>query len=72
MENPLKITFVYKTGIHSEFDGRKFKPQRKNAAGVHIEEGLCSHAGNEVGNLYLHSNHETRRVRGVTFPQVTR
>jgi len=63
VEDPLKITFVYKTGIHSELDGRKFKPQRKNAAGVHTDQELCSHTGNEVGNLYLHSNHDTRRNR---------
>jgi len=59
VEDPLKITFVYKTGIHSELDGRKFKPQRKNAADVHTDQELCSHTGNEVGNLYLHSNHDT-------------
>lgn len=47
LEDPLKITLVYKTGIRSELDGRNFKPQRRNAAGVQIGEELCFHASNE-------------------------
>lgn len=35
VEEPLKITFVYKTGIHSNFNGKDFKPKRKNIAAVH-------------------------------------
>jgi len=65
VEDPLKITFVYKTGIHSELNGRNFKPQRRNAAGIHIGEELCSHASNEGEKLYLHSTHDTYRMCGV-------
>ena len=43
VEEPLKITFVYKTGIHSNFNGKDFKPKRKNAAAVHNDAELCSY-----------------------------
>ena len=43
VEEPLKIIFVYKTGIHSNFNGKDFKPKRKNAAAVHNDAELCSY-----------------------------
>ncbi|WP_346906177.1 hypothetical protein [Faecalicatena orotica] len=29
VEEPLKITFVYKTGIHSDFNGQEYQPKPK-------------------------------------------
>ena len=48
VEEPLKITFVYKTGIHSNFNGKDFKPKRKNAAAVHNDAELCSYTSDEA------------------------
>lgn len=62
VEEPLKITFVYKTGIHSNFNGKDFKPKRKNAAAVHNDAELCSYTSDEAEKLCLHSSSDTRRV----------
>ena len=59
MEEPLKITFVYKTGIHSNFNGKDFKPKRKNAAAVHNDTELCSYTSDEAEKLCLHSSSDT-------------
>ena len=56
VEEPLKITFVYKTGIHSNFNGKDFKPKRKNAAAVHNDAELCSYTSDEAEKLCLHSS----------------
>lgn len=61
MEDPLKITFVYKTGIHSNLNAKDFKPKRKNAAAVHTDAELCSYASVEDNKLCLHSSSDTRR-----------
>lgn len=50
VKEPLKITFVYKTGIHSNFNGKDFKLKRKNAAAVHNEAELCSYTSDEAEN----------------------
>ena len=60
VEEPLKITFVYKTGIHSNFNGKDFKPKRKNAAAVHNDAELCSYTSDEAEKLCLHSSSDTR------------
>ena len=59
VEEPLKITFVYKTGIHSNFNGKDFKPKRKNAAAVHNDAELCSYTSDEDKKLCLHSSSDT-------------
>ena len=61
VEEPLKITFVYKTGIHSNLNAKDFKPKRKNAAAVHKDAELCSYTSNEVRELCLHSSSDTER-----------
>ena len=66
VEDPLKITFVYKTGIHSNLNAKDFKPKRKNAAAVHTDAELCSYASVEDNKLCLHSSSDTCRVRGCT------
>lgn len=43
VEEPLKKIFEYKTGIHSNFNEKDFKPKRKNAAAVHNDAELCSY-----------------------------
>ena len=55
----MKITFVYKTGIHSNLNAKDFKPKRKNAAAVHKDAELCSYTSNEVRELCLHSSSDT-------------
>lgn len=57
--DPLKITFVYKTGIHSNLNAKDFKPKRKNAAAVHTDAELCSYASVEDDKLCLHSSSDT-------------
>ena len=59
VEEPLKIIFVYKTGIHSNFNGKDFKPKRKNAAAVHNDIELCSYTSDEDKKLCLHSSSDT-------------
>ena len=59
VEEPLKITFEYKTGIHSNFNGKDFKPKRKNAAAVHNDAELCSYTSDEAEKLCLHSSSDT-------------
>ena len=59
VEEPLKIIFVYKTGIHSNFNGKDFKPKRKNAAAVHNDTELCSYTSDEDKKLCLHSSSDT-------------
>ena len=59
VEDPLKITFVYKTGIHSNLNAKDFKPKRKNAAAVHTDAELCSYASVEYNKLCLHSSSDT-------------
>ena len=59
VEEPLKITFEYKTGIHSNFNGNDFKPKRKNAAAVHNDAELCSYMSDEDKKLCLHSSSDT-------------
>lgn len=61
--DPLKITFVYKTGIHSNLNAKDFKPKRKNAAAVHTDAELCSYASVEDDKLCLHSSSDTYRNR---------
>lgn len=63
VEEPLKITFVYKTGIHSNLNAKDFKPKRKNASAVHKDAELCSYTSDEVRELCLHSSSDTRRHR---------
>ena len=63
VEEPLKITFVYKTGIHSNFNGKDFKPKRRNAAALHSDAELCSYASDEAAELCSHSSNDTRRIR---------
>ena len=46
----MKITFVYKTGIHSNLNAKDFKPKRKNAAAVHTDAELCSYASVRITN----------------------
>lgn len=69
VEEPLKITFVYKTGIHSNFSGKDFKPKRKNAAAVHNDTELCSYTSDEAEKLCLHSSSDTHRDNRETFPE---
>lgn len=65
VEEPLKITFVYKTGIHSNFNGKDFKPKRRNAAALHSDAELCSYASDEAAELCSHSSNDTyRNCRG--------
>lgn len=64
VEEPLKITFVYKTGIHSNFNGKDFKPKRKNAAAIHNDAELCSYTSDEAEKLCLHSSSDTCRECG--------
>ena len=64
VEEPLNITFVYKTGIHSNFNGKDFKPKRKNAAAVHNDTELCSYTSDEDKKLCLHSSSDTYRMCG--------
>lgn len=59
VEEPLKITFVYKTGIHSNFNGKDFKPKRRNAAALHSDAELCSYASDEAAELCSHSSNDT-------------
>lgn len=63
VEEPLKITFVYKTGIHSNFNGKDFKPKRRNAAALHSDAELCSYASDEAAELCSHSSNDTCRDR---------
>ena len=63
VEEPLKITFVYKTGIHSNFNGKDFKPKRRNAAALHSDAELCSYASDEAAELCSHSSNDTYRDR---------
>ena len=63
VEEPLKITFVYKTGIHSNFNGKDFKPKRRNAAALHSDAELCSYASDEAAELCSHSSNDTLRSR---------
>ena len=49
----------YKTGIHSNFNGKDFKPKRKNAAAVHNDAELCSYTSDEAEKLCLHSSSDT-------------
>ena len=56
----MKITFVYKTGIHSNFNGKDFKPKRRNAAALHSDAELCSYASDEAAELCSHSSNDTR------------
>ena len=63
VEEPLKITFVYKTGIHSNFNGKDFKPKRRNAAALHSDAELCSYASDEAAELCSHSSNDTCRIR---------
>ena len=72
VEEPLKITFVYKTGIHSNFNGKDFKPKRKNAAAVHNDAELCSYTSDEDEKLCLHSSSDTCGDGSNAFPQKTR
>ena len=69
VEEPLKITFVYKTGIHSNFNGKDFKPKRKNAAAVHNDAELCSYTSDEDKKLCLHSSFDTCGDGCNAFPQ---
>ena len=69
VEEPLKITFVYKTGIHSNFNGKDFKPKRKNAAAVHNDAELCSYTSDEAEKLCLHSSSDTCGDGGTAFPE---
>lgn len=62
VEEPLKITFVYKTGIHSNFNGKNFKPKRRNAAALHSDAELCSYASDEAAELCSHSSNDTQRM----------
>ena len=64
VEEPLKITFVYKTGIHSNFNGKDFKPKRRNAAALHSDAELCSYASDEAAELCSHSSNDTCGDRG--------
>lgn len=64
VEEPLKITFVYKTGIHSNFNGKDFKPKRKNAAAVYNDAELCPYTSDEAEKLCLHSSSDTHRMCG--------
>ena len=64
VEEPLKITFVYKTGIHSNFNGKDFKPKRRNAAALHSDAELCSYASDEAAELCSHSSNDTHRAAG--------
>ena len=64
VEEPLKITFVYKTGIHSNFNGKDFKPKRRNAAALHSDIELCSYASDEATELCSYSSPDTRRDGG--------
>ena len=66
VEDPLKITFVYKTGIHSNLNAKDFKPKRKNAAAVHTDAELCSYASVEDNKLCLHSSSDTYRDNSCT------
>ena len=61
----MKITFVYKTGIHSNFNGKDFKPKRRNAAALHSDAELCSYASDEAAELCSHSSNDTCGDRGV-------
>lgn len=65
VEEPLKITFVYKTGIHSNFNGKDFKPKRRNAAALHSDAELCSYASDEAAELCSHSSNDTYGVGGL-------
>ena len=62
----MKITFVYKTGIHSNFNGKDFKPKRRNAAALHSDAELCSYASDEAAELCSHSSNDTCGVRDTT------
>ena len=59
VEEPLKITFVYKTGIHSNFNAKDFKPKRRNAAAVHSGAELYSYTSDEGNKLYLYGSSDT-------------
>lgn len=55
VEEPLKITFVYKTGIHSNFNGKDFKPKRKNAAAVHNVLFLSAYSTSSAwAGIFIH------------------
>jgi hypothetical protein len=58
---PLKITFMYKTGIHSNFSGKDFMPKHKNAAALHSDAELCYYASDEATELCSYSSHDTCR-----------
>lgn len=51
VEEPLNITFVYKNGIHSNFNGKDFKPKRKNAAAAHNDTKLCFYTSDEAKKM---------------------
>ena len=70
VEEPLKITFVYKTGIRSNINGKDFKPKRKNAAAVHNDAELCSYMSDEAEKLCLHSSSDTCGDSCNDFPQI--
>lgn len=72
VEEPLKITFVYKTGIHSNFNGKDFKPKRRNAAALHSDAELCSYASDEAAELCSHSSNDTCGDGSTAFPQKAR
>jgi hypothetical protein len=59
IKDPLKITFVYKTGIYSECNGKDFKPKRKNAAAIHSGKELCSYGSDKDNKLCSYARHDT-------------
>ena len=46
---------------NSNFNGKEFKPKRKNAAAVHNDAELCSYTSDEAEKLCLHSSSDTYR-----------
>ena len=52
---------MYKTGIHSNFNGKDFKPKRRNAAALHSDIELCSYASDEATELCSYSSPDTCR-----------
>lgn len=56
VEEPLKITFMYKTGSHSNFNAKDFKAKHRNAAAVHSGAELCSYTSDEENKLYLYGS----------------
>lgn len=64
VEEPLKITFVYKTGIYSDFNEKDFKPKRRKASAIHNNEELCSYESTEVKELCSESSIDSCGKRG--------